>query len=98
MNESVLVATREIIPSEIRKIIYVALSISGILLTAITAGYSASENLTPEWVNISLAMLGVLSGPFGLLAAGNVIVPLPEGESAAHFVEAELEDFQFPTP
>jgi hypothetical protein len=80
MNEFDLSVAQEMIPAKIRRWLYVVISLSGVVLTAILAGFASSTVAVPSWVTISLTVLGVLAGPFGFLAANNVTVPysLPE--------------------
>lgn len=72
-----LSVAQEMIPARLRRWTYVVISLAGVLLTATMAGFVSSSYGVPEWVTIALTVLGVLSGPFGFLAANNVNVPAP---------------------
>lgn len=72
MNEYSLEVVKELVPTKVRKWAYAILALVSIALSAITAGFVASSYGVPEWLTVALAVLGVLAGPFGFLAANNV--------------------------
>lgn len=77
MNDFDLTIAREMIPANVRKWLYVVISLTGVVLTAVMAGFAAAAIAIPVWVTVGLTVLGVLAGPFGFLAANNVTLPLP---------------------
>lgn len=57
----------------IRKIIYGAYVIAGVVLGAASAGFATlNEGIIPEWITVGLAVLGYLAIPIGGLALVNV--------------------------
>jgi hypothetical protein len=80
MNDFDLTIAREMIPANARKWMYVVISLAGVVLTAVMAGFAAAAIAIPVWVTVGLTVLGVLAGPFGFLAANNVTLPPKEVE------------------
>lgn len=86
MNEYDLTIAKELIPPHVRRWAYAILSLVGLTMTAIVAGFVTAGLDVPIWATVTLAVLGVLSGPFGFLAANNVDVAL-----STVVVDAQIE-------
>lgn len=69
-----LTIAKDLIPPTVRRWMYAILSLVGVAMTAVVAAYAAVGTTVPSWATVTLAVLGVLAGPFGFLAANNVSV------------------------
>lgn len=61
-----------LLPAKVRQRAYVALGIVALLLTAAGAFFLASPYVVPWQITAALAGVGVLAGPFAILAGNNV--------------------------
>lgn len=65
------------IPANVRRWLYLAYSLAGIALGAVTAYFGAVGDVAPEWVAGVAAVLAVVGTGLGLTAASNVRTPEP---------------------
>lgn len=61
-----------LLPAAVRRRVYIALGCVSSLLSGLGAFFLASPFSVPWWVGAGLAGVGVLAGPFAILAGGNV--------------------------
>ena len=71
-DEGGIAVARELIPARARRTIYAAASLAGLALTAAVVGFTAVSQTVPDWLTATLAVLGALTAPLGMLAASNV--------------------------
>lgn len=74
-----------------RRAIYGAYVVAGLFFGASSAAFAVLGTVSPDWVNIGLAVLGYLAIPVGGLALVNVGTTVTE-------VEEELTEEDFETP
>jgi hypothetical protein len=69
-----------LLPARARRVVYILFGLVSLLSTATMAAYTALPNReAPDWLVVTLAVLGALAGPIGVLAASNT----PGGPAAA---------------
>jgi hypothetical protein len=66
-----LEVARDVIPARVRRWIYALASLVGLVMTAVVVGFTTAGVEVPSWVTLTLAVLGALMTPLGLLAAAN---------------------------
>lgn len=57
---------------KLRRVLYSAYAVVGLVLTATQAGYGATDLATPAWFAVAWAVYGVLGGAFGFGARAKV--------------------------
>ena len=74
----------QLIPAKIRTTLYVGFGVLSLTQTGILAYTSAVGTAAPVWAIGGGAVLGVIGGAFGFVAAGNTNVsPAPDGKYEA---------------
>lgn len=76
-----------------RRRIYVALGLASLVLTALLAAWGVSPYEVPWWIQSGLTGLGVLAGPFGVIAASNVSKPVDFGIDEPEIPDGEGGDY-----
>jgi hypothetical protein len=67
----------------LRRAIYTVFWVVGLAIGATQVGYASTDNGTPDWLNIALAVYAFLGGAIGFTAQQNVGNPAqPEGFDA----------------
>ena len=67
----------DILPAPTRKAVYTAYALSGLALGAVQAGFGALDNVSPDWMKVSLAVYAFVGTAVGATAASNVQPPPP---------------------
>lgn len=67
-----------LIPAKIRTALYIGFGVLSLAQTAILAYTSAVGGTAPVWAIGGGAVLGVIGGAFGFVAAGNTDLPRPD--------------------
>ncbi len=65
------------LPAKVRRRVYITLGCVSSALSGLGAFFLASPYPVPFWVGAGLAGIGVLAGPFAILAGGNVTSDQP---------------------
>lgn len=59
------------IPTNVRRGIYIALAITGLVLGACQVGYASITSTQPDWLTVALNVYAYLAGGGGILATLN---------------------------
>ena len=82
----------QLLPARWRLRIYLALGSAALLLTALGAFFLASPWPVPWWIAAALAGVGVLAGPFAILAGNNVSADGQQQQAVTVDVTAPVAD------
>lgn len=65
---------REVLPARVRRVVYAAYVIVGVIVTAVAAGFAFAGDV-PTWVGVTMAVMGSLTIPMAALAVVNTKAP-----------------------
>ena len=70
-----MTALTDILPAQVRRILYAVYALIGLALGAVQVGYSAGALGQPSWLIVTWAVFGFVGTGLGLTAASNITTP-----------------------
>lgn len=75
----------ELLPAHVRKIIYIAYALIGVILGAVQVWFATYGATGPEWVEPALAVYAFVGGAFGFVASSFT----PSRKAPAHRADTD---------
>ena len=69
----------DVLTPEIRKAVYFVYASAGLIVGGIQVAYGSVNEITPDWLKITLAVYAFIGTAIGATAASNVSPPPPPG-------------------